>query len=429
MMNKTEALVESTRCLQCHDSPCQSACPANIHIPAFIRMIKSGNLAGAAEVIYRDNPLGGICGYVCPTEELCKKECTRRKVDMPVRIRELHQYATELYPLSSLSGLKKAQKAKGKKIAIIGSGPAGLACAMELASNGYDVTIFEAKPHPGGILRYGIPSHRLTIEFLERELEDIKRMGVKINCNSPVKNNGVDRLLSEGYSAVFIATGLGNPKRLNVPGAELKNVLTATEFLRAAKNEDTKDIARMVKGKNIAIIGGGSVAMDVAVTARRFGAKRVYAICLESLAELPAKKEDFALAVENFVTLKPHSQITEIIGRRGAVAGVRGCEVEWIRPNLFVPSNARPVPGTEFSLTVSAVIFAIGYAPDPQINKICSTIKYDKNGRILTGKDGVSTADKRVFAGGDIVRGAGGTVVEAVRDGKKAAEKIMKTVK
>lgn len=426
MMKKTEILHETARCIQCYDSPCQNACPASIRVPSFIRMIKSGNLKGAAQVVYEDNPLGGICGYVCPSESFCEKDCSRAKIDSPIKIRELHKFATDNFRQALLLENLGKQTKNGKRVAIIGSGPAGLACAVELRRAGVDVTIFEEREEPGGVLRYGIPPFRLPKNTLYREINDIKEMGVIIKTGHQIGENGVDKLLKEGYKAVFIATGLWSPLSLNIPGWNLDGVMTATDFLFLVANGKDQDVKRLVRGKNIAIVGGGSVAMDVAVSAKKYGAERVYAICLESLKELPAKKEDFHCALEHSVVIKPQAMIKEIKGYRGKVKSILGVETEWIKPNLLIPSNAKEIPGTEFSLKVDLVIFAIGNKAKDL--KISSNLEYDRKGGIKLKSDGISTSDPRIFVGGDLSRKGGGSVVEAVRDGKLAAKKIINKI-
>ncbi|MFH1352472.1 MAG: FAD-dependent oxidoreductase [bacterium] len=419
-----QAFAEAQRCLLCHDAPCSKECPANTDPGTFIRKLHLRNIKGAIRTIKENNILGGVCGAVCPTEKTCQKACSATEIDRPVEIGKLQRFLIEYGWETGFNPLKNTA-GKKTEVAIIGSGPAGLSCAAELAKAGINVTIFEKKEKPGGVLRYGIPEFRLSSKFLDREIEDIRMLGVKIKCNSKIGANGVNNLKKKGFKAVFIATGLWNPYKIKMPGSGLKNVITATEFLESIRTSDRKKIISMVKNKNIAIIGGGSVAMDAANSCKELGSRKVYCLCLESPAEIPASKDDLETARDNFVIIKPQCQVKEIIGNGGSVAGIKGTETEWVKPNLFIPSNAREVPGTEFNLKVKAVIMAIGSGADPEIKNLCPGIKYKSNKLIDVKKDGVSTADKNIFAGGDIVRGPG-LVAEAVQDGKEAAKKIIK---
>ena len=419
-----QALTEASRCLLCYDAPCSQSCPADTDPGTFIRKFRLKNTKGAIRTIKENNIFGGVCGVVCPTEKLCQEACSATEIDKPIEIGKLqrflveHGWETGFKPLESVP-LRK------EKIAVVGSGPAGLSCAAELSKAGFKVTVFEAREKVGGVLRYGVPEFRLSSEFLDREIEDVTNLGVKIKCNSRISSGGVDNLLKKGFDAIFIATGLWKAYKLNIPGSDLKNVTDATAFLETARSKNRYLITRLVKNNNVAVIGGGSVAMDVANTCKVLGAEKVYCICLESFAEIPAAKADLEMARDNFIIIKPQSQVTEILGNNNNVVGVKGTETDWIKPNLFIPSNAKKVPGTEFNLKVNAVVMAIGSGPDSGTVDLCSTIRYKKNYLIKIKKDGVSTFDKDIFAGGDIVRGPA-LVVEAVADGKKAAKKIIK---
>ncbi len=422
----SQAILEASRCLLCYDAPCSKECPAETDPGTFIRKLRLKNIKGAIRTIKENNILGGLCGILCPAESLCKKACSVTEIDMPIEVGKIQRFLVEYGWETGFRPLEKAQLNKSE-IAIIGSGPAGLSCASELAKAGYRVTIFEAKERPGGILRYGIPEFRLNSVFLDRELEDIEALGVEIRCNSKISSKGVDELRKKGFKAVFIATGLWYPYKLDIPGSDLKNVTTATKFLESVRIGKASEITSMVKDKNVAIIGGGSVAMDVANTCRGLDAKKVYCICLEGLAEIPADKSDLQMALDNYIIIKPQCEVKEIIGEKGEVTGVKGDETEWIKPNLFIPSNARGVPGTEFNLKVSSVVMAIGSGADPETKYICSTIEYRNNNLIKTKEDGVSTKDQNIFSGGDIVRGPA-LIAEAIFDGKEAAKKIIEKI-
>jgi NADPH-dependent glutamate synthase beta subunit-like oxidoreductase len=418
----SQAIQEASRCLLCHDAPCSAECPAKTDPGTFIRKLRFRNIKGAVRTIKENNILGGVCGVVCPVSRLCQKACSATEIDRPIEIGDLQRFLVEYGWDTGFFPVEKAP-ANEIKVAVVGSGPAGLAGAAELAKNGFAVAVFEAREKAGGVLRYGVPEFRLNSAFLDREIEDLKKLGVVFHCKNRIGPQGVDKLFKQGFQAVFVAPGLWSPRKVRIPGSDLVGVATAAEFLESVRRGSPAQAAGLVKNKNVAIIGGGSVAMDIATTAKALGAKKVYSICLESLAEIPADQDDLQLARDNFVILKPQCQLTEIVGRRGRVTGVKGTETEWVRPKLFVPSNARAVPGTEFSLRVGAVIMAVGTGPEPSLRELSSRIAFAKNGSIAVRQDGVSTADPRIFAGGDIVRGPA-LVVQAVADGKEAAKRI-----
>ena len=422
----SHAMNEAARCLLCYDPPCTKSCPAGTDPGKFIWKLRVNNIKGAIRTIKQNNIMAGVCGVACPTDQLCQEACSATEIDRPIEIGKLQRFLVEHGWATGFDPLSKGKKLE-QKVAVVGSGPAGLSCAAELAQAGVQVTVFEAKEKPGGVLRYGVPRFRLNEEFLDRELEDIKKLGVKIQCKYTVKPGAVDKLLARRFDAAFVATGIWKPYKLNLPGAEYDNVTNATEFLEAARGMGRAKIRRMVNGKNVAIIGGGSVAMDVANTCKGLGSARVYSICLEDPEQIPASADDLQMAQDNFVIIKPQCQVTEILGQRGRVTGVKGTETEWVEPGSLSPSNARAVEGTEFSLKVSAVVVAIGSGPDPANRDLAGKIRYFKNGIIRTKKDGVSTTDKRIFAGGDATRGPA-LIVDAVADGKEAADKILEAL-
>lgn len=420
-----QAIIEADRCLLCHEAPCSVGCPAEADPATFIRKLRLKNLKGAIRTIKENNILGGICGIVCPTDKLCEEKCLATGIDKPINIGKLQRFLVEYGWQIGFNPLIK-KPAKNIKVAVVGSGPAGLTCAAYLAEEGYDVTVFESNKKPGGILRYGVPPFRLGEDFVDREIKDIIALGVKIKCNSPIKGKGaIEILLKEGFEAVFVGTGLSSPYKLNIPGAHLKNVITSTELLKDVKAENQEKISGLVKNQNVAIIGGGSVAMDVANTCKVLKAKKVYCIALESMQELPADKDDLKMAIDNYVIIKPQCRVKEIIGKDDTVIGVKGNETEWKVPRLLIPSNAEDVPGAEFSLEVGAVIIAIGSGPDSQLKEQLPNVKFTKRGLIQINKDTFATAVNGIYAGGDIVRGPA-LLVDAVADGKKGAKSIIK---
>ena len=418
-----QATNEADRCLLCYDAPCTKACPADVDPAKFIRKLRLKNIKGAIKTVKENNILGGICGIVCPVDKLCEEACANTEIDRPIEIGKIQSFLIEYGWQMGFNPITRA-KEKNIKVAVVGSGPAGLTCAAELSKEGYDVTVFEENDKPGGVLRYGIPRFKLDEDFLDREIQDVLSLGVKIKCNFPLKEKGsIENLLNEGFKAVFVGCGLTKPYKANIPGANLKNVTTAKEFLRAF-NTNEKTI-EMVRNKNVAIIGGGSVAMNVGVTCKLLKANRVYCIALESMEELPADRADLHEAIDNCVIIKPQSQVKEIIGKDGVVTGVRGSEVELIEPGVFTPSNIKEIPGTNFSLQVDMVIFAIGSGPSPEIKDALPSVKFNERGLIEVDEKTLETSVKGIYAGGDVTNGPG-LVVEAVRDGKKAARSIIK---
>ncbi len=415
------AIEEANRCLLCHDSPCSQRCPGGTDPGKFIRQIRFLNLKGAARTVLRNNPLGGVCAYVCPTDETCESACLRAGLDRPIDIAGLQRFAVEYGRQIGVKALFKDEE-RAERVAVVGAGPAGLAAAATLAQQGYQVTLIEAREKVGGMLRYGVPESRLSDDALEADLAEIMALGVEVRPSTKLagQDAAVD-LLEQGFAAVFVAPGLWKPYRLDVPGHDLDGVSTALDFLALART-DPEAAKALVADRNVAVIGGGSVAMDVGHVARELGARRIYAIALEGMNELPANGRELSLAITDGIAIKPQCMVTEILGRDGKVIGVKGVETEWIEPGELVPSNARPVEDTSFQLKVEAVIQSIGQGPTEAVTGLVVAAT-GPNGRVSADEQTGATSVDRIYAGGDLVRGAG-TVVAAVGDGKRAAQAI-----
>jgi len=420
----SQAVAEASRCLLCLDAPCSSSCPADTDPGTFIRKLRLKNVKGAIRTIKTNNILGGACGIVCPVEELCQKSCSATEIDRPIEIGRIQRFLVELGWSMNFDPLPPKATARPEKVAIIGGGPAGLTCAASLAQAGFSVTVFEAKSRVGGNLRYGVPEFRLSAEFVEREFQDIANLGVEFRCDSPVGANGVDALLAEGYAAVFMGVGIWKPRHLEVPGTELENVLSSMDFLESMRAGRRDAIEAKVRGKNIAVVGGGSVAVDVACTSKALGANKVYILYRRSLKEMPASKDELQMARDNHVSIRSQSVVTKLLGEDGKLTGLEGIETDWDVPGVFTAENLRQVPGTEFKLKVETFVMALGNHTHHDTPAIGPAIERRSHGLVVTGADGVSTSQSRVFAGGDDIRGSG-TVVEAVADGKKAAKLII----
>lgn len=418
------AIEEAGRCLLCHDAPCDTGCGAGTAPSAFIFKLRMGNIEGAVRTLRRNNILAAACAQVCPTCRLCVQGCSRSGIDEPIRIAELQAFLADYERREGMQVLH-APPPGDRQVAVIGSGPAGLSAAAALAMKGYAATVFEKATEPGGILRHGIPDHRLAPDVVEHEIGLIRQLGVRFECGKGISTRGeLDELLENGFDAAFIATGCDEAYTLAVPGKTLSGVHRWDAFLRQSKDEKGRGKLRSaVRRKRVIVVGGGSVAMDCAVTAKRLGAARVYAVSLEAIEELPADLEEKALAFEEGVRFKPNCRVTRIVGADGRVKGVRGVEIRWKRAGRFVPENAKDVPGSAFSLPADVVVEAIGAGLSDELRTMLTGLKRLRGGRPRTDADTLNTSDARIFCGGDLAA-VGKTVASCVQDGKKVADAI-----
>ena len=427
-----EALVEAQRCLQCKNKPCVSGCPVGIDIPGFIKKITEKDYKGALSVIQESSLLPSICGRVCPQESQCQMYCTvgkmKKNVDEAVGIGRLERFVADREAESAM--LPEIAPETGKKVAVVGSGPASIACAADVRRHGHSVTVFEALHKMGGVLSYGIPEFRLPKHLVDTELEKLEKMGIKFERNVLVgRTRTIKELMEEdGYDAVFVGTGAGLPKFMHIPGEDLVSVFSANEYLTRSnlmKAYDRKDsMTPIFKSTNVAVFGGGNVAMDAARTALRLGAERVDIIYRRSRDEMPARKEEIEHAVEEGCNLRLLSQPVEIIGdENGIVKGVviRKCELG--EPDASGRRSPVEIPGSDYTEPYDTVIVAIGNASNPLIKKTTPEIETNKRGNFIVNPDTCETSMKGVYAGGDIVLGAA-TVILAMGQGRKAAAAI-----
>ncbi|MCD8015206.1 MAG: NADPH-dependent glutamate synthase [Lachnospiraceae bacterium] len=426
--NKEEAMEEATRCLHCKNAKCIEGCPVNINIPDFIAEVKEGNIEEAYKVISQSSALPAICGRVCPQESQCEGKCVRGIKGDSVSIGKLERFVADW---ARENGIKPPapETKNGRKVAVIGSGPSGLTCAGDLAKLGYDVTIFEALHEPGGVLVYGIPEFRLPkLDVVAKEVENVKSLGVKIETNVIIgKSVTIDELLDEeGFEAVFIGSGAGLPMFMGIPGETAKGVFSANEYL--TRNNLMKAFREdydtpIVKGKKVAVVGGGNVAMDAARTALRLGAE-VHIVYRRSEAELPARAEEVHHAKEEGIIFDLLTNPTEIlVDENDAVCGMRCIRMELGEPDASGRRRPVAIPGSEFDLDVDTVIMSLGTSPNPLISS--TTIGLDVNRRkcIIADEETGQTSKNAVFAGGDAVTGAA-TVILAMGAGKAAAKGI-----
>ena len=427
--NKEEAMLEASRCLHCKNPRCMSACPVGIHIPDFIEKLASGDIDGAAAVIAVDSSLPAVCGRVCPQETQCEGSCILGFKFEPVAIGKLERFVADN---ASEPVVEKAD-ANGMKVAVIGSGPAGLACASDLAKWGYDVTIFEALHKAGGVLQYGIPEFRLPKDtVLARELDRVARLGVRIETDVVVgKTVTIDQLMDdEGFKAVFVGSGAGLPKFMGIPGENLCGVFSANEFL--TRNNLMKAFRKdyltpIHAGRKVCVVGGGNVAMDAARTALRLGAE-VHVVYRRTEAELPARREEVHHAVQEGIVFDMLTNPVEVIGdERGWVRALRCIRMELGEPDESGRRSAVPVPGSEFEIPTETVIMALGTSPNPLISSTTEGLETTRRGCLVADETGATTRPG-VFAGGDAVTGAA-TVILAMGAGRTAARSIDKYLK
>ncbi len=424
------ALEEASRCLNCKNKPCVAGCPVNVKIPEFIDLVNKGDFMGAYHKLRETNSLPAVCGRVCPQETQCEAKCVRGIKGEPVGIGRLERFVAD-YAMTKAEEPTEVAPSNGKKVAVIGSGPAGVTCAGDLAKLGYQVTIFEALHTPGGVLSYGIPEFRLPKALVRREIEGVCKMGVELKTNMVIgKCISLDELMQdEGYSAIFIGTGAGLPSFMHIPGENLSGVYSANEFLtrinlmKAYQFPETDTPVRV--GKSVAVVGGGNVAMDAARCAKRMGAEHVYIVYRRSEAEMPARREEVHHAKEEGIDFRLLCNPTGIEGDdKGYVTAINCVEMELGEPDAS--GRRRPVvkQGSDFTLPVDTVVIAIGQSPNPLIRNTTPGLNTEKWGGIITDEHG-ETSREYVYAGGDAVSGAA-TVILAMGAGKAAAAAIHK---
>ena len=427
------AVEEATRCLNCKNMPCVGGCPVNVRIPEFIQEIAKGEYEKAYEIIKTTNSLPAVCGRVCPQENQCESKCVRGIKGESVAIGRLERFVAD-YHLKNGKEQIELPKSNGIKVAVIGSGPAGLSCAGDLAKMGYKVTVFEAFHTAGGVLMYGIPQFRLPKEIVQKEIDSLKEMGVEIKTNMVAgRVFSIDELLQEqDYKAVFIGSGAGLPSFMKIPGENLNGVYSANEFLtrinlmKAYKFPEYDTPVRI--GKKVAVVGGGNVAMDAARCAKRLGAEEVYIIYRRSEKEMPARLEEVHHAKEEDIIFKTLTNPVEIVGEDGFVTGIKCVEMELGEPDASGRRRPVPKPASEYVTDIDTVIIAIGQTPNPLIKSTTKGLDTKPWGGIETDEDTGETSIKGVFAGGDAVTGAA-TVILAMGAGKKCAKAIDKYIK
>lgn len=422
-----QALDEAARCLNCKNKPCVGKCPVAVDIPAFIQKIIEKDYEEAYRIISRSSSLPAVCGRVCPQETQCESKCVRGLKGEPVAIGRLERFVADWHNTQKNEVEKKAST-NGCKVAVVGSGPAGLACAGDLAKIGYSVDIFEALHIPGGVLVYGIPEFRLPKDIVKGEVEALKKLGVKIHTNIVVgRSITVDELFEQGYHAVFIGSGAGLPRFMNIPGENLKGVYSANEFLTRInlmkaymENSDTP----IQRADKVAVVGGGNVAMDAARCAKRLGAKEVSIVYRRSEEEMPARAEEIEHAKEEGIVFRMLTNPTEVVGdEQKFVSGLKCVEMELGEPDQS--GRRRPIvkENSEFLLDVDCVIMAIGTSPNPLICNTTPGLDTHKWGGLIVSEDSGLTSREGVYAGGDAVTGAA-TVILAMGSGKLAAKAI-----
>ena len=426
--NKEEAMEEASRCINCKNAQCVKGCPVAINIPGFIEKIKNDDMEGAYQVISESSALPAVCGRVCPQESQCEGKCIRGIKGEPVSIGKLERFAADW---ARENGIKPegAKEKLGKKVAVIGSGPAGLTCAGDLAKLGYDVTIFEALHEAGGVLVYGIPEFRLPKEkVVKKEIENVKSLGVKIETDVVIgKSVTIDELLEEeGFDAVFIGSGAGLPKFMGIPGEQANGVFSANEYLTRSnlmKAFDENSNTPIMRGKKTAVVGGGNVAMDAARTALRLGSE-VHIVYRRSEEELPARVEEVHHAKEEGIIFDLLTNPVEIlVDENGWVNGIKCIKMQLGEPDESGRRRPVEIPGSEFVIEVDTVIMSLGTSPNPLISSTTKGLEVNRRKCIVASDETGATSKLAVYAGGDAVTGAA-TVISAMGAGKTAAKAI-----
>jgi NADPH-dependent glutamate synthase beta subunit-like oxidoreductase len=427
-----QAIAEADRCLLCHDAPCSQGCPAETQPGEFIRKLRFQNITGAIRTIKQNNILGGACGVLCPTHRLCEEKCSAMfksqdrpdGADRPVQIGMIQRFLIEHSWDRGFQVFEKPEP-RAEKVAVVGSGPAGLSCAAELAKDGYQVTVFEARPEPGGVLRYGVVSYRFDMKFLEQEMQDIKNLGIQFQCNSPIQGkNGAEKLLKNGFDAVFLGPGLWAAASIKPDGHDIEGLLSSVDYLAALRDGRFEQIEGKVKDKTVAVIGGGSVAMDCIESAVRLGAKDVYLIYRRSFNQMPAEPDERIEAQEagvHFLLL--NQPLDYVVDDRNRLTGIKLVRTRLGDPDASGRRRPELIEGSDWFMDADIVIEAIGNKAPEESPQWYPNVEVDPNHLIKADADTGKTSVDGIFAGGDIVRGPA-LVVTAVQDGKVAAKSI-----
>ena len=436
-LDLAQAIAEADRCLLCHDAPCSEGCPADTKPAKFIRKLRFKNVTGAIRTIKTNNIMGGACGVLCPTSRLCEEKCSAMfksqnrpdGADQPIQIGKIQRFLVEHSWERGFKVFKKPEP-RSEKIAVVGSGPGGLSCAAELAKDGYQVTVFEAKPEAGGVLRYGVVSYRFDQNFLKHEMADVEALGVKFQCNMPIQGkNGAENLLKDGFDAVFLAPGLWDAATIKPADKDIGGLFSSVDYLAALRDGHFKDIEKQIKGKTVAVIGGGSVAMDCIESAVRLDPKDVYLIYRRSYSQMPAEPDERIEAQESGIHFLLLNQPLEYVtDKKNRLKGLK-----LVRTRLEEPDESgrrRPVeiPGSEWIMDADVVIEAIGNKAPDESSEWYPNVKVDGKKLIKADPQSGQTSVDGIFAGGDIVRGPA-LVVQAVQDGKVAARAIKEYLK
>ena len=427
------AIEEAQRCLNCKHRPCVNGCPVHIAIPDFIKEVAQGNFAGAYDVISQSSSLPAVCGRVCPQESQCESKCVRGIKTEPVGIGRLERFVADWHNAQTDVKVNKPES-NGHKVAIVGSGPAGLTCAGDLAKKGYDVTVFEALHLAGGVLVYGIPEFRLPKSIVQKEVDTLKELGVKVETNMVIgRVLSIDELMDDyGFESVFIGSGAGLPRFMNIPGENLCGVYSANEFLtrtnlmKAYKDDSTTPI---MHAKKVAVVGGGNVAMDAARCAKRLGAEEVYIVYRRSEEELPARKEEVEHAKEEGIIFDLLTNPTQIFtDEDGNVSGMECIRMELGEPDASGRRRPVEIPGSEYDMDVDTVIMSLGTSPNPLISSTTYGLDVNRRKCIVAEEETGKTSKEGVYAGGDAVTGAA-TVILAMGAGKAGAKGIDEYIK
>ncbi len=424
------AMKEAARCLNCKNKPCVSGCPVGVRIPEFIEKVASGDFNEAYDIIKSTNALPAVCGRVCPQENQCEGKCIRGIKGEPVAIGRLERFVAD-YVMNNEQVKTKKTESNGKKVAVIGAGPAGLTCAGDLARLGYQVTIFEAFHVAGGVLMYGIPEFRLPKAIVQKEVNQLKELGVEIMTNMVIgKVLSLDDIYDMGYEAMFIGSGAGLPNFMGIEGESLVGVCSANEYLtriNLMKGYLDEYDTPVIKSRSVAVVGGGNVAMDAARSAMRMGAEHVYIVYRRSEEELPARKEEVHHAKEEGIEFMLLNNPVKINGdENGRVKSMQCIKMQLGEPDASGRRSPEEIPGSEFELDVDTVIMSIGTSPNPLIRRTTNGIEANKRGCLVVDEDMMTTREG-IYAGGDAVTGAA-TVILAMGAGKKAAESIHKYI-